>query len=211
MPPVAAIVYADSVYPQAAVEAVVAQCRSCGLVLAGVLQHHVSDKPERRCDIVLEDLSCGTRTSIYEDRGNGASGCKLDEIALTDAASRVERHLECDPDVLVLNKFGKAESLGGGLLDLIATAINRQVTVVIAVPQSHLAAWRVFAGEFARELPPDPVVVRDFVRALAPRSAKPRHCRRGAETFTTEGAPATVLTAKTGSRGSAEKRDMKEK
>jgi len=170
VPLVAAIVYADRVYPKEAVEAVVAQCRASGLALAGVLQHHVSDKPERRCDIVLEDLSCGTRTSIYEDRGQGASGCKLDEIALTDVACRVERHLQSDPDVLVLNKFGKAESLGGGLLDLIAGAINRQVTVVIAVPQSHLAAWRVFAGDFARELSPDPDAVRAFVRALAPRS-----------------------------------------
>jgi len=170
-PLLAAIVYADGVYPQAALEAVVAQCRMLGLALAGVLQHHVSDRPERRCDIVLEDLSCGHRTSIFEDRGQGAAGCKLDEIALTEAASRVARHLEGDPDVLVLNKFGKAESLGGGLLDLIAAAINRQITVVIAVPHSHLAAWRLFAGDFARELPPDRDAVRDFVRALVPRSA----------------------------------------
>jgi len=170
-PLLAAIVYADGVYPQAAVEAVVAQCRMQGLNLAGVLQHHVSDRPERRCDIILEDLSCGHRTSIFEDRGQGAAGCKLDEIALTDAASRVERHLESNPDVLVLNKFGKAESLGGGLLDLIAAAINRQVTVVIAVPHSHLAAWRAFAGDFARELGSNPDAVRDFVRELAPRAA----------------------------------------
>ncbi len=52
----------------------------------------------------------------------------------------------------MLNKFGKAECAGGGLLDLIASAMDRQITVVIGVPNSNLQAWRDFAGDLSIEL-----------------------------------------------------------
>ncbi len=153
VPRLAAIVYTDNAYPDAAFAALVERCRSLGLSLAGVLQRRVSEAPDRRCDVLLEDLSTGHCTSIFEDRGRGAAGCRLDEAALNEAAARIEGNMEDRPDLLVLNKFGKAESAGGGLLDLIASAMDRQITVVIGVPRSNLQAWRNFAGEFSVELP----------------------------------------------------------
>jgi Protein of unknown function (DUF2478) len=150
--PLVAIVYPDNVYPDAAFQALVARCRSLGLSLAGVLQHRVAASPDRRCDLALEDLSTGHRTAIFEDRGAGAAGCRLDEGVLAEVAARIEGNLEDKPDVLVLNKFGKAECSGGGLLDLIASAIDRKITVVIGVPRSNLQAWRNFSGDFAVEL-----------------------------------------------------------
>ena len=162
----AAIVYPDNAYPGAAFEALVAQCRGAGLSLAGVLQHRVDETPERRCDVVLEDLSTGHRTAIFEDRGAGAAGCRLDEAALASAAARIEGNLADVPDVLVLNKFGKAECGGGGLLDLIASAMDRNITVVIGVPKSNLEAWRGFAGDFAVELTGDISETERWVSSL---------------------------------------------
>jgi hypothetical protein len=60
--------------------------------------------------------------------------------------------LEKVPQLLVLNKLGKVECEGGGLRDLIASAIDRGIPVVIGVPERTLDAWRSFAGEFAVEL-----------------------------------------------------------
>ncbi|MGY8635176.1 DUF2478 domain-containing protein [Bradyrhizobium sp. 14AA] len=154
-PMLAAIVYTDNVYPDAAFAALVARCRSLGLSLAGVLQHRVSEAPDRRCDVLLEDLSTGHCTSIFEDRGASAAGCRLDEAALTEAAARIEGNMESRPDLLILNKFGKAECSGGGLLDLIASAMDRQITVVIGVPRTNLQAWRDFAGTLSVELSED--------------------------------------------------------
>ena len=154
-PLLAAIVYVDNAYPEAAFAALVQRCRGRKLSLAGVLQRRVSEAPDRRCDVLLEDLSTGHRTSIFEDRGAGAAGCRLDEVALGEAAARIEGSMEDRPDLLVLNKFGKAECSGGGLLDLIASAMDRQITVVIGVPKSNLQAWRDFAGEFSVELSDD--------------------------------------------------------
>ena len=165
-PQLAAIVYTDNVYPEAAFAALVERCRSLGLSLAGVLQRRVSDAPGRRCDVLLEDLSTGHCTSIFEDRGAGAAGCRLDEAALNEAAARIEGNMEDRPNLLVLNKFGKAECSGGGLLDLIASAMDRQITVVIGVPRANLQAWRDFAGDLSLELPEDIDAIEKWVGSL---------------------------------------------
>jgi hypothetical protein len=165
-PSLAAIVYTDNAYPDAAFAALVERCRSLGLSLAGVLQRRVSEAPDRRCDVLLEDLSTGHCTSIFEDRGAGAAGCRLDEVALTEAAARIEGNMENRPDLLVLNKFGKAECSGGGLLDLIASAMDRQITVVIGVPKSNLQAWRDFAGALAVELSDDVGEIEQWAAGL---------------------------------------------
>lgn len=162
----AAIVYADNAYPDAAFAALVKKGRGLGLSLAGVLQHRVSEAPDRRCDVLLEDLGTGHRTSIFEDRGAGAAGCRLDEAALSAAAARIEGNMDDNPDLLVLNKFGKAECSGGGLLDLIASAMDRRITVVIGVPKSNLQAWRDFAGEFSVELSEDIGEIEKWAESL---------------------------------------------
>jgi len=149
---VGAIVYPQSAYPDAAFEVFVRRCRRQGLSLAGVLQHRVSATPDRRCDVMLEDLSSGHHTALFEDRGTGAAGCRLDEAALAEAMARVEGNLDNAPDLLVLNKFGKAECGGGGLRDLIAKAIDRAIPVIIGVPRCDLDAWRGFVGDLAVEL-----------------------------------------------------------
>ena len=74
---------------------------------------------------------------------------------MTEAAARIEGNMEGRPDLLVLNKFGKAECSGGGLLDLIASAMDRQITVIIGVPKTNLQAWRDFAGTLSVELSED--------------------------------------------------------
>jgi hypothetical protein len=164
-----ALVYPQNKYPAAAFEALVDACRRHRLSLAGVLQHVVDAAPERRCDVELEDLATGQRTAIFEDRGPSAAGCRLDEGALAEAAVRIENSLATAPDILVLNKFGKAECEGGGLLDLIGRAIERDIRVVIGVPQGNLQAWRGFASGLATELSADVGEIERWV-ARQPRA-----------------------------------------
>jgi len=152
---VAAIIYANEAYPEAMFETLVKRCRALGLSLAGVLQHRAFEGADRRCDVLLEDLTTGYRTALFENRGLGARGCRLDEAALVEATARVEGSLENAPQLLVLNKFGKVECEGGGLRDLIASAIDRGIPVIIGVPERNLDAWRSFAGEFSTELAAD--------------------------------------------------------
>jgi Protein of unknown function (DUF2478) len=163
---VAAIVYASEVYPDAVFQTLVQRCRALGLSLAGVVQHQVFEGEDRRCDVVLEDLATGRRTALFENRGSGAGGCRLDGAALAEATARVEGSLENAPQLLVLSKFGKVECEGGGLRDLIARAIDRGIPVVIGVPEGNLGAWRSFAGEFATELSDDAGQILKWLEAL---------------------------------------------
>lgn len=55
----------------------------------------------------------------------------------------------------MLNKFGKAECAGGGVVDLMANAVDRGIPSIIGVPKSNLEAWREFAGDYAIELSSD--------------------------------------------------------
>jgi nucleoside-triphosphatase THEP1 len=164
--PVAAIIYANEVYPGGVFKTLVERCRAMGLSLAGVLQHQAFAAGDRRCDVVLEDLATGHRTALFENRGAGARGCRLDEAALAEATARIEGSLEHAPQLLILNKFGKVECEGGGLRDLIASAIDRGIPVVIGVPKRNIDAWRSFAGEFAIELTDDAHEVDGWLEGL---------------------------------------------
>jgi len=162
-PPLAAIVYPNEAYPQAMFQRIVDHCRSRAMRLAGVLQHPACDDPAHRCDVVLEDLISGARTELFERRGKGATGCRLDVAALTDVTVRIEHALQHDPDLLVLNKFGKVEAEGGGLVDPIAAAIDLGIPVIIGVPSRNLAAWRAFAGDLAVEFAQDLSAIAEWL------------------------------------------------
>lgn len=152
---VAALVYPDEMYPDLTFRRIVEACRVGGLALAGVLQHRAFEDCDHNCDVILEDLASGGLIKLFEDRGEGASGCRLDMAALAEATAGIERSLLGRPDLLVLNKFGKAEAMGEGLRDLIAEAIDRDIPVIIGVPSRNLEAWRDFAGGLSTELPAD--------------------------------------------------------
>jgi hypothetical protein len=168
----AAVIYPNEAYPQATFQRIVSHCRARAQKLAGVLQHPACEDPVHRCDVVLEDLISGARTELFEHRGKGASGCRLDVAALTDVIARIERALQQGPDLLVLNKFGKVEAEGGGLVDPIAAAIDRDIPVIIGVPARNLAAWRAFAGDLAVEFAAEFDAIAEWLeRVCRPRTA----------------------------------------
>jgi hypothetical protein len=151
----AALVYPNETYPHEAFQRVVEHCRSRGLKLAGVLQHSACDDQAHPCDVVLENLVTGSRVELFERRGKGARGCRLDLAVLTEVSVSIERALGDQPDLLILNKFGKAEAEGGGLGECIASAMEQGVPTLIGVPLRNLEAWRGFAGEMAAEFADD--------------------------------------------------------
>jgi hypothetical protein len=175
-----AIVYANEAYPQSTFERIVENCRRRGLRVAGVLQHPVCSDTAGHCDVVLEELTTGLRTDLFEDRGPGARGCRLDVAALAEVNWQVARSLDSDPEILILNKFGKVEAEGRGLLDLVAIAVDRGILVVIGVPIRNLEAWRNFAGGMSVEFSSDPSEVTDWLNRSFPvavaQSPEPASC-----------------------------------
>ena len=87
--------------------------------------------------------------------GSSATSCRLDTQALADIAGRAIGRLEQPADILVLNRFGKAEAEGNGLRAVMELAMQRDIPVLTSVEASYLEDWRNYVGDLAVHLPPD--------------------------------------------------------
>lgn len=165
---IAALVYADGIYPDRAIAQAIEPLRERDVALAGALQLESTDLPGRHpCDMLLQDLSSGEVTAIAEHRGSEARGCRLDVGLLTDLAEAVAFSLyNEEPRLLVVNKFGKIEADGGGLRGAIAEAVDLGIPVLVGVPARNLDRWRAFVGPLAVELPVEPSVIADWLESL---------------------------------------------
>jgi nucleoside-triphosphatase THEP1 len=149
--PIIAIVYGDGARIAPILDRVATHLAAEGCRLAGLLQRDFQRVGRSRCDMNLEDLATGETVAISQDRGEGARGCRLDVEALLNATARTRNSLASEPDVVIVNKFGKTECDGGGCRSLIAEAVEHNVPVVVAVPWANLESWRCFAGDLATE------------------------------------------------------------
>ncbi len=164
---IAALVYADGIYPDRAIARAIEPLRERGIALAGALQLESDDLPGRHpCDMLLLDLASGEVTAIAEQRGREARGCRLDVGLLTELGESVASSL-CseEPRLLVVNKFGKIEADGGGLRGAIAEAVGLGIPVLVGVPARNLDRWRAFAGPLAVELPVEVAAIADWLEA----------------------------------------------
>ncbi len=164
---IAALVYADGVYPDRAIARAIEPLRERGVAMAGAIQLEPADPPGRHpCDLLLEDLASGEVTAIAEHRGKEARGCRLDVGVLTEVAETVVASLRANaPRLLIVNKFGKIEADGGGLCGAIAEAVDLGIPVLVGVPVRNLDCWRAFAGLLAIELPPEPSAITRWLEA----------------------------------------------
>jgi hypothetical protein len=93
---------------------------------------------------------------------------------LVDAGARLEQALDANADLLVLNKFGKAETEEGrGLRGALVRAVELEVPVLTAVRPPYDIAWADFHGGCAAALPAEIDAIVDWcVAATAARRAE---------------------------------------
>ncbi|MGB8814364.1 MAG: DUF2478 domain-containing protein [Paracoccaceae bacterium] len=135
-----------------------------GVRLAGTVQSNIERPNRRKCDMDLVVLPDGPIVRISEDRGDLARGCTLDSGALEQTVVAVQQRLE-GAEVLIINKFGKREAEGRGLIPVIADALEHGLPVLIGVNGLNLAAFLAFAGEDVTPLPADPIIVANWCKA----------------------------------------------
>ncbi|MCB6179813.1 DUF2478 domain-containing protein [Rhodobacter sp. Har01] len=140
---------------------VAAALETAGMRLAGTVQINSGRPGRTRCDMDLRVLPDGPTIRISEDRGSLAQGCLLDSAALEQAGVEVERRL-AGAELLIVNKFGKREAEGRGLVAVIATALERALPVLVGVNPANLPGFLAFAGDLARRLPADRRLVLDW-------------------------------------------------
>jgi hypothetical protein len=119
------------------------------------------------CDMDIEVLPKGPRFRISQALGTGSRGCRLDGGAIEAIAVEVEARI-ADADILIINKFGKQESMGRGLCGAIAAALERRIPVLVGVNGLNLPDFLAFTDKSATRLPADPNAILAWVAAQTP-------------------------------------------
>jgi hypothetical protein len=153
--PLAAVVYERGFDIDDVLLTACAELRPLGGRLGGVIQRSSGDRGLCASAVQVIDLRSGKTFDIWEARGACARGCRLDERGLLAAEPIIASAIAERVDLLVINRFGRAESLGRGLVGCFAAALETGVPVLTAVRAPYEAAWREFHGGLARDLPPD--------------------------------------------------------
>lgn len=140
--------------------------RAIGLIQCG---HREAGTSELSATLVHS----GEQLPLYQNLGPGATGCRLDAGRLLDAGSRVASALADGADLLIINRFGRQESEGRGLLHLIAEALSADIPLVIAVPSHRFDAWIKFAEGMSVRLACDRRALDRWWSKLHGRAGRP--------------------------------------
>lgn len=131
---------------------------ACGLRLSGTVRAFPPGRHAHPCDMDVRVLPNGPRYRIGQRLGSGSRGCRLDPDAVERLAFEVDATLG-GKDLLVVNKFGKQETLGRGLRPAIAQAVELGMPVLAGVNARNLADFIAFTSGAAARLDPDPAAI----------------------------------------------------
>jgi Protein of unknown function (DUF2478) len=144
----AAVVYGADDDPDRVISGFTADLRRSGRRPVGVVQLGRSCRAEnpRLGAVVLPDGEV-VRLAPHEatPAATFAAGCRLDPDRLAGLACRLAAAIEDGADLVVINRFGRSEAEGKGLIDLIPQALAADIPVLIAVPEQRFAAWIRFS------------------------------------------------------------------
>ncbi|MGE4280539.1 MAG: DUF2478 domain-containing protein [Magnetospirillum sp.] len=148
----AAIVYDDGTNANSVLEDFASALRAQGVRVKGLIQRRAAAHRPCAGDVMLLDLDGGDYR-ISQNLGEHSTCCSLDSAGLAEASQTLRRALDDPPDLLVVNKFGKAEAHGEGLRAELGEALAAGIPVVTTVHRKNLDYWRDFVGELACLLP----------------------------------------------------------
>jgi hypothetical protein len=164
----AAVIYQSGFPVDTFMAAVVGGLQAEGMRVGGAVQLNAGSTA---CSVMsLQNLATGERFGISQQLGSYARGCRLDPLGLATATAQLEAATMEGLELLVLNKFGKAEAEGGGLRGVLARALECGVPVLTAVRSPYTDAWLAFHGGLATELAPCRETTLDWCRTVARKS-----------------------------------------
>lgn len=126
-----------------------------GLRLGGVVPRYGELLANGRHAMLLDDLVTGTTITISQDLGVGADSCILDTDGLTRSRLGIMAAIDGGVDLVFVGKFAKQEAAGHGVREEIGAAVGADLPTLVALRETHLDAWRAFAGDDWAELAPD--------------------------------------------------------
>jgi hypothetical protein len=140
----AAVVYGADDDPDRLISGFAADLRRSGCRPVGVVQvgrSCRSDDP--RLGVTL--LPGGEVVGLALDDVPASGGCRLDGDRLARLSVRLAEAIDDGADLVIINRFGRSEAEGKGLIDLIPQALGADIPVLIAVPEQRFADWIRFS------------------------------------------------------------------
>lgn len=135
-----------------------------GIKVVGTTQHDTPRPKSDACDMDVRVLPDGDVIRISQDLGPNSRGCRLDAGALEQAVAQTLTRLD-GAQVLIVNKFGKHEAEGRGFREVIATAMDQGIPVVVGTNGLNIDAFRAFCGDLAVPLPAEASALVTWVQA----------------------------------------------
>src|ERR1019366_7318003 len=127
---------------------VVTDLQARGRLIGGVLQEFEARGDPSCLRLKVVDVRTRKAASITQDRGRDAQGCKLDPSGLADISHCITDAIAARVDLMVINKFGRAESEGSGLVSALRIRSlpvfpsSRPCESPISMPGARsMAAW----------------------------------------------------------------------
>lgn len=168
-PALAAVAYQPGEDVNRLLHEVVAGLRRRGIGVGGLLQEKVAESEECCEQLNLVDIRSGEAARITQQRGKDSRGCKLDPRGIAEIAPCIQTAIDADVALIVINKFGRAEAEGGGLLSSFGDIVMAGIPLLTTVREPYLDAWRAFHGGLGLELPFARSVVDDWVEGAIRR------------------------------------------
>ncbi|BBE70668.1 DUF2478 domain-containing protein [Oharaeibacter diazotrophicus] len=171
---VAGMVYGPGDDPDALLAGFVRTLLGEGWDVLGILQRSVPGATSRNRAVAFDLVPAGEwpEPPVAGVRAPGRAADALPELGRRLAAVLHRR-----PDLVVLNRFGRAEVAGGGLVDVLGRALEGGVPVLVAVPAGLYDTWIAGTGGLAVTIEPRAERLRGWWAALgnapSPRRAPP--------------------------------------
>lgn len=138
-----------------------------GIRLAGIVQSNIECSDDTLCDMDVRVLPAGETIRISQSLGAGSRGCRLNPEALEQAVGQVTSSLQSDPQpqVLIVNKFGKHEADGRGMRPVIGEALAQGLVVVSGVNRMNVEPFKAFSDGLAVQGATEVEALVDWVEA----------------------------------------------
>jgi len=150
----AAVVSEDSNQADSAMDAVIGSLRTRGYQLVG-LRQRLLGSCDNGCGVRLQSIATGAYHKMTQDLGSGSTSCNIDSDALERLAQMTKDELHDGVDLVVVNRFGKRESQGGGFCSVFERAIDLGIPVLTVVNTAYLQSWLEYGGDYVTSLRAD--------------------------------------------------------
>jgi nucleoside-triphosphatase THEP1 len=131
------------------------ELKTQGWRVGGIVQEFVINTDGSSGGIDAVDLDSGQHIAI--NRPTKASletkSCSLDTQALAQTSNAIERAIEHQMDLILVEKYGEQEQQGQGLATDILRAVSEGIPTLVAVPDGVRDRWGKFTGDMGDEIP----------------------------------------------------------